>query len=147
MHGLLILIYLVPIYFTLFKILIYLVPIYFTLLKILIYFVSIYFTLFKILIYFVSIYFTLLKILIYFVSIYFTLFKIFIYFVPIYRSLLPSSELSLLKEVLEGDGSLMEHSYSRDDGQGRRSRMCLWWHPGNDVTGIIHWSNLAWCSY
>ena len=31
----------------------------------------------------------------------------------------------------------MKHSYGVDDGSGRISRLCLWNHPGNDVTGMV----------
>ena len=53
------------------------------------------------------------------------------------RSLLSSEELSHLKEALESDAGILQHSYGRDDGHGRISRMCLWNHPGNDITGMV----------
>ena len=31
----------------------------------------------------------------------------------------------------------MKHPYEQDDGDGRYTRMCLWNHPGDDLTGII----------
>ena len=55
----------------------------------------------------------------------------------IYRSLLGSDELSKLKEALESDDGLMRHSFTRDDGHGRFSKLCLWNHPGNDITGMV----------
>ena len=53
------------------------------------------------------------------------------------RSLLSSDELSKLKEALERDDGIMQHSYGRDDGHGRNIRMCLWYRPGNDITGMV----------
>ena len=50
------------------------------------------------------------------------------------RSLLNGEELKKLKHFLEEDGEIMKHSYGRDDGHGRYSRMCLWNHPGEDIT-------------
>ena len=32
----------------------------------------------------------------------------------------------------------MQHAFSRGDGQGRHSRLCLWNHPGNDITGMVN---------
>ena len=53
------------------------------------------------------------------------------------RSLLSGEELKKLKQFLEEDGEIMKHSYGRDDGHGRSSRMCLWNHPGEDITGMV----------
>ena len=53
------------------------------------------------------------------------------------RSLLNSEELTKLKFVLENDSEILKHSYTRDDGHGRKSRMALWNHPGKDITGMI----------
>ena len=54
-----------------------------------------------------------------------------------HRNLLPQEELDRLKEQLERDDGLVKHSYARSDGHGRQSRMCLWNHPGNDITGMV----------
>ena len=53
------------------------------------------------------------------------------------RSLLNTGELTKLKESLETDGGIMQHSYERSDGHGRNSRLCIWSHPGEDVTGML----------
>ena len=53
------------------------------------------------------------------------------------RSLLKKDELSKLKEALEHDKGIMEHSYGRDDGEGGMVKVCLWNQPGDDITGII----------
>ncbi len=54
-----------------------------------------------------------------------------------FRSLLGSDELSRLRKYLERDDGILQHSYTRDDGHGRKSRMCLWNHPGEDLTGMV----------
>ena len=53
------------------------------------------------------------------------------------RSLLLADELSRLKEYLEREDGILQFAYSRDDGHGRQSRMCLWNHPGVDLTGMV----------
>ncbi len=56
----------------------------------------------------------------------------------LFRGLLTSSELSRLQPVLEREDGIGKYSYGVDDGHGRSSRMCLWNHPGNDITGELH---------
>ena len=53
------------------------------------------------------------------------------------RSLLSGEELLHLKSSLEHDEGILKHSYSVNDGCGRSSRLCLWNHPGNDITGMV----------
>ena len=53
------------------------------------------------------------------------------------RSLLRADELSKLKDALESDNGMMQHAFKRDDGHGRFSKVCLWKHPGNDITGMV----------
>lgn len=53
------------------------------------------------------------------------------------RSLLNREELSRLQTSLERDDGILKHSYSINDGHGRSSRLCVWNHPGNDMTGMI----------
>ncbi|XP_013391482.1 uncharacterized protein LOC106159669 [Lingula anatina] len=55
----------------------------------------------------------------------------------IIRKLLDSEEVTKLRNALENDQGLKENNYARDDGEGRRTKVTLWNHPGNDVTGII----------
>lgn len=38
---------------------------------------------------------------------------------------------------LEREDGILQYSYTRDDGHGRQSRMCLWNQPGNDLTGMV----------
>lgn len=54
-----------------------------------------------------------------------------------FRSLLSGAELSHLRTSLEKDGGILQHSYSVDDGHGRSSRLCIWNHPGSDITGMV----------
>ena len=48
-----------------------------------------------------------------------------------------SEELSKLRETLEIKDGIMKHSYTKNDGHGRSSRMALWYHPGQDRTGMV----------
>ncbi len=45
--------------------------------------------------------------------------------------------MSKLQKALESDAGIMKYSYGRDDGEGRKTKVCLWNQPGNDITGII----------
>ncbi|KAL8612652.1 hypothetical protein ACOMHN_044593 [Nucella lapillus] len=53
------------------------------------------------------------------------------------RGLLDKDDLSRVKEALEGSQAVMENSYGVGDGEGSQSRLCLWNHPGTDVTGMV----------
>lgn len=53
------------------------------------------------------------------------------------RSLLSKEELAHLQASLEQDDGILKHSYGVNDGRGRNSRLCLWNHPGNDITGMV----------
>ena len=53
------------------------------------------------------------------------------------RSLLSGAELARLQDALESDDGMLQHSFGRGDGHGRSSRLCLWNHPGNDITGMV----------
>eukprot|EP00731_Ephydatia_muelleri_P016727 Em0009g1151a len=55
----------------------------------------------------------------------------------IIRSVLSDEELRRLKEALEHDDGIMKHSYVVGDDKGRCNRMCLWNHPGDDITGMV----------
>lgn len=54
-----------------------------------------------------------------------------------HRSVLSGEELRRLKEALENDDGIMKHSYVVGDDKGRCNRMCLWNHPGDDITGMV----------
>eukprot|EP00058_Branchiostoma_floridae_P027471 XP_002612962.1 hypothetical protein BRAFLDRAFT_74747 [Branchiostoma floridae] len=53
------------------------------------------------------------------------------------RSLLDSEEVKLMKEALESDEGIIRYAFSREDGEGGKSRMVLWNQPGNDITGAM----------
>ena len=55
----------------------------------------------------------------------------------IVRGLLSRGECARLEESVSCDGGIEKHALGRDDGMGRRTRLALWNHPGNDVTGMI----------
>ncbi|XP_059153581.1 L-proline trans-4-hydroxylase-like isoform X2 [Physella acuta] len=55
----------------------------------------------------------------------------------ILRGLLDKEELLKVKDALEGTDALLKNSFQVNDSEGRKSRLCLWSHPGNDVTGMV----------
>lgn len=57
----------------------------------------------------------------------------------IVRNFLPNEEITKLRESLEDPNSqVLKHSYEQDDGSGKKTKMCLWNHPGKDLTGMIN---------
>ncbi|GFO39837.1 ectoine dioxygenase-like [Plakobranchus ocellatus] len=55
----------------------------------------------------------------------------------IVRELLDKEELVKVKEALEHTDALTQHSFVVSDGKKGESRMCLWNHPGKDLTGMV----------
>jgi len=56
----------------------------------------------------------------------------------IVRNLLTPNEIRKLRESLEDPNSeVLKNSYEVDDGDGKKTRMCLWNHPGKDLTGVV----------
>lgn len=55
----------------------------------------------------------------------------------IVKGLLSKAECARLEESVTCDDGIEKHALGRDDGMGRRTRLALWNHPGNDVTGMI----------
>jgi len=53
------------------------------------------------------------------------------------KGMFQADELARVETAISSDGGIVSHAYGRDDGMGRRTRMALWNHPGNDVTGMI----------
>ncbi|XP_076033637.1 L-proline trans-4-hydroxylase-like isoform X1 [Oratosquilla oratoria] len=53
------------------------------------------------------------------------------------RNLLSSAEVAKVLRSAEEDREIQRNSYGRSDGKGKKSRMSVWNHPGNDVTGVL----------
>ena len=53
------------------------------------------------------------------------------------RDLLTQKEISKLKEYAENDSDINKYAYEVEDGKGGKSRLCIWNHPGNDISGRI----------
>ena len=53
------------------------------------------------------------------------------------RNLLTQKEVSKLKEYAENDSDINKYGYEVEDGKGGKSRLCIWNHPGNDISGRI----------
>lgn len=64
---------------------------------------------------------------------------VYIYFFVsvLYRQILDGVEIGRLCTALETDSGIVEHSYKISDGEGGHSRLCIWNHPGCDMTGMI----------
>ena len=49
-----------------------------------------------------------------------------------------SGELLLLLTPDDVSDSVpSDHAFEVDDGAGRKSMLCLWNHPGDDITGVL----------
>lgn len=55
----------------------------------------------------------------------------------IVRNFLCKEELDLIWKVLLGEKSLVNRAWDLADGEGRASRLVIWSHPGDDVTGML----------
>ncbi|XP_063966745.1 L-proline trans-4-hydroxylase-like [Lytechinus pictus] len=55
----------------------------------------------------------------------------------IVRSLLSGAELTKLQKALDHDEGITKHGYEISDGHGRNTKIVIWSHPGNDITGMI----------
>ncbi|KAK3757506.1 hypothetical protein RRG08_050389 [Elysia crispata] len=55
----------------------------------------------------------------------------------IIRELLDKEELLKVKEALEHTDAVTQHAFEVKDGKSGKSRLCLWNHPGNDLTGMV----------
>ena len=53
------------------------------------------------------------------------------------RGMLSPDEASKLKEGVENSPDIAKYAYEVEDGKGGKSRLCIWNHPGNDITGAI----------
>ena len=51
--------------------------------------------------------------------------------------MLVPEEVSTLKKFVENDPDIARYAYEVDDGKGRKSRLCIWNHPGDDISGRI----------
>ena len=55
----------------------------------------------------------------------------------IVRQFFSAEEVKLLYETSTGDDALLAHSYDMVDKNGKKSRLALWYTPGNDVYGMM----------
>ena len=51
--------------------------------------------------------------------------------------MLVPEEVSRLKNFVENDSDIARYAYEVADGKGRKSRLCIWNHPGDDISGRI----------
>ncbi|XP_074653877.1 L-proline trans-4-hydroxylase-like isoform X2 [Tubulanus polymorphus] len=53
------------------------------------------------------------------------------------RNILDKEELDKLEVALNKDDGIRKHGFSVADGEGRNSKLCLWNHPGTDISGMV----------
>ncbi|CAL4104674.1 unnamed protein product, partial [Meganyctiphanes norvegica] len=52
------------------------------------------------------------------------------------RNLLSQEEIAKVRHAVEHSKGIQKHAYGRSDGD-KSSRLCVWNHPGDDVTGML----------
>jgi ectoine hydroxylase len=55
----------------------------------------------------------------------------------IVKNLFDKKEIKLLNKTAHADKALDDHAYGRDDGEGGRTRLSLWNHPGDNIYGTF----------
>lgn len=55
----------------------------------------------------------------------------------IVRKLFDAEEIGLLSKTAHADKALDDHAYGRDDGEGGKTRLSLWNHPGDNIYGMF----------
>ena len=53
------------------------------------------------------------------------------------RTLFDEDEIALLSRTAREDHELDRHAYGRDDGEGGKTRLSLWNHPGDNIYGMF----------
>jgi hypothetical protein len=53
------------------------------------------------------------------------------------RGMFDREEIALLGRAAREDRALDQHAYGRDDGEGGRTRLSLWNHPGDAIYGMV----------
>jgi hypothetical protein len=53
------------------------------------------------------------------------------------RGLFEEEEIALLSRSAKEDHELDRHAYGRDDGEGGKTRLSLWNHPGDNIYGMF----------
>ncbi|OPL21659.1 hypothetical protein AM593_00729, partial [Mytilus galloprovincialis] len=53
------------------------------------------------------------------------------------RNLLDEEEVSKIRQSLETSEDFQENAFGVADENGKASKLVIWKHPGNDVTGML----------
>jgi hypothetical protein len=53
------------------------------------------------------------------------------------KALLDAEETTLILDAAKQDHAMVEHAFSVDDTSGRKTRLSLWNHPGDDIYGML----------
>jgi phytanoyl-CoA hydroxylase len=55
----------------------------------------------------------------------------------IVRNLLSAEETSKLNEIATGDDTMKKHAFDLNDQAGKKTKLSLWYTPGNDTYGLL----------
>jgi ectoine hydroxylase-related dioxygenase (phytanoyl-CoA dioxygenase family) len=55
----------------------------------------------------------------------------------IIKNFVSTQELHKLQEVAFSDGTMRKHAFDLDDQSGKKTKLTLWYSPGNDVYGLL----------
>jgi phytanoyl-CoA hydroxylase len=55
----------------------------------------------------------------------------------IVRNLLSAEETSKLNEIATGDDTMRKHAFDLNDQAGKKTKLSLWYTPGNDTYGLL----------
>jgi len=55
----------------------------------------------------------------------------------IVKNFISSDELHKLQEVAFSDGNMHKHAFDLNDQSGKKTKLTLWYSPGNDVYGLL----------
>ncbi|XP_064616424.1 L-proline trans-4-hydroxylase-like [Liolophura sinensis] len=53
------------------------------------------------------------------------------------RGVLSTSEVNKVKYAVENCDEIQKNAFVVGDDEGGKSRLCIWSHPGNDITGMV----------
>ena len=52
------------------------------------------------------------------------------------KAVFDTEEILKLKNHFENSKDIQKHAFARDDDTGKKTRLCIWNHPGNDASGV-----------
>lgn len=55
----------------------------------------------------------------------------------IIKNFLQTEEVNKLYEIATGDDTLQKHAFDLNDQSGKKTKLTLWYTPGNDAYGLL----------